>query len=313
MAFCACNLRYIQNFLGGPFQMSEGDLLEVKDPETAPRYFVQVSGSKTVDTAIQEIETETRGGAEVSKRVSATYYALLIGDHWLLVKSESQMATTVKGSLETIPSDLHGKVFSTPEEIQLVPEFYPFYLDTTGFRYTGYWAIIVGIVYLLVLLYYVRRPLRWLQDPNTHPVLKRIQGWGEPMSVSADIERQLEFHRKFKHESFTFTDKYILEKRFFAFNVFRFEDLLWAYKQRTNRRVYFVIPAGTYYRAILVFYGGSARIPAHEKDVDATLLYAANKAPWAVTGYSDELSNLFNSQTAEFCAAIEARRQQVSK
>jgi hypothetical protein len=58
VAFCAYNSRYIQNFLKGPFQMSETDLLLVRDVETTARHFARVSGSRTVDTGIQEFTVE---------------------------------------------------------------------------------------------------------------------------------------------------------------------------------------------------------------------------------------------------------------
>jgi hypothetical protein len=313
LAFCGYNSRYIRNFLSGPFHMQEADLLEVKDPDTAPRYFVRVSGSRTIETGIQEITTEKRNGTEVSRRVSGIYYALLTGEHWLIVKSESGMPTNVEGSLETMPSNLYAEVFSTPEDKRVAAYFYPFYLDATGFRYVGYWGIVVGAFYLLILFYYVRRPLRWLQDPMTHPVMQRVKQWGEPFSVSREVERELEHHKNFKYGRFTFTDKYLVEKAFFQFNIFRFEDLLWAYKHVTQRRVYYVIPAGSYYHAIFVFYGGSAQVPLSEKDLETTLLFAANKAPWAVIGYTKELSDLFKKRTQEFCLAVEARRQALQR
>jgi hypothetical protein len=164
-------------------------------------------------------------------------------------------------------------------------------------------------VVLTYLFFHMTRPLlRRLKDPMVHPILQRMHEWCDHISISTEIERELQFRAEIKQGRFTFTNKYLVEKSFFRFDVFRFEDLLWAYKHVTVRRVYGVIPIGRKYRSFLKFYGGGAEIPAREKDVDAILLYSANKAPWAVIGYSKELSDLFRTNLRDFCLAVEARR-----
>lgn len=313
VVFCAYNLRYIENFLGGPYPMQGSALLGIKNADTTPKYYLRVTGTRTVDTGVQEISIEKENGAEVSRSVSADYYALLVGQHWLIVKGSSGMRRNVEGAISAVPPDLYQQILSTPKDREAAVYFYPFYLDATGFRDPGYWGIAIGLAYLLILVYYVRAPLRWLQDPATHPVMKRVEQWGDPYSISGEVERELEHRKQLKHGAFTFTDKYLIERSFFSFNVFRFEDLLWAYKRVTQRRYYYVIPAGKYYHVMMIFYGGSARIPLAEKNVEPVLLFAASKAPWAILAYSNELAELFKNNTRGFSLAVEGRRQSAQK
>jgi hypothetical protein len=88
--------------------------------------------------------------------------------------------------------------------------------------------------------------------------------------------------------------------------------LLWAYKKVTQRSVNF-IPTGKTFEGILICYGGGETFSGNERKVDEVLSFARDKAPWAVIGYSDEINNLFNKQTSDFCQVVESRRQELSK
>lgn len=70
------------------------------------------------------------------------------------------------------------------------------------------------------------------------------------------------------------------------------------------------IPTGKSYTAILACDGGTAEIKAREKTVDVILAFGAERAPWAIFGFSDELQRLFSKSTPEFCAAVERRKQE---
>ena len=88
--------------------------------------------------------------------------------------------------------------------------------------------------------------------------------------------------------------------------------MLWGYKRVTKKRVNF-IPAGKEYDTILIFYGGSAAIGGTEEQINGILNYSAQKAPWAVFGYTDDISKLFNKDTRNFCLYIEERKRKIVK
>jgi len=85
LVFGAFNVRYVRNFINGPFPIGTAELDRVVDPTKAPEYFVRVSGTQAFDTGIRQITTTERGGVEESRRVSAEYYALQVGDRFLIV------------------------------------------------------------------------------------------------------------------------------------------------------------------------------------------------------------------------------------
>jgi hypothetical protein len=304
------NVRYITNFASGPYALQPGQLGQISDAEKAPHYFVSVTGTNVVDTGVQEITTETRNGAKENSYVSAGYYAVLVGDRYLIVKQPTKPSGKVEGQLTTIPADLANQLFTGTEAADARKMCYPFYLEAEGFRTAGYWGIVIGGVFLLLFAIYGGRALRRLQDINQHPVVQRLQKWGDPLGISVEAERELNNVVRYRTMGIFLTDKFLIIKRWFSFNVFRFQDLLWAYKKVTQRRVNF-IPAGKTYAAILTFYGGNTTFTEKEERVNDVLAFAANQAPWAIFGYSKEVDQLFRKKQKEFCAAVEARRQEL--
>ena len=152
---------------------------------------------------------------------------------------------------------------------------------------------------------------RHYRDPGTHPLLARIGPWGDPLGVAVDVERDFGTPR-YKASGWRIGDKYLVQSTFFMFNVLRLRDLLWAYKKVTKHSVNF-IPTGKTYACVLACYGGTAEVTGREKDVDSLLSFAAERAPWAVFGFTDELSRVFRQKTADFCAAVEQRKHELAR
>ena len=150
-----------------------------------------------------------------------------------------------------------------------------------------------------------------LRNIETHPAVKRARLWGDPINVSVEAEREFNGQVRYKSASVVLTDNFAILKSFFSFNLYRFHDLLWAYRKVTQRRVNFV-PTGKTYSAILHFYGGNVAFIANEKRVVEVLQFAGSRAPWAIVGYSADLNKLFTKQVNAFCAAIEARRRDLA-
>jgi hypothetical protein len=310
--FLIANARYVVNFIRGPYALRATELAQISDPETTPHYFISVHADKVLDTGIQEITTTTENGVKQGSYVSAGYYAVLVGDRYLIVKSATKPPSQIEGQLSTFPTDLSSELFSGTDGREIRNACYPFYLESEGFRYPGYWGIGIGVVFLLLFFKYGRPAWLCLRDINSHPVVSRVNHWSDPMSISVEAERELNSAVRYRSQGVFVTDRYLIVKRFFAFNILRFEDLLWAYKKVTKRSVNF-IPTGKDYAAVLVFYGGSQNFPAGQKIVDEVLTFASTKAPWAILGYSKEIAELFRKQTSAFCQAVEARRQELLK
>jgi hypothetical protein len=312
IAFLLFNGRYARNFVEGPYKLAPNELAQITDAETTHRYFVSVVGEKVLDTGIQEVTTTTRNGVKEGSQVSAGYYALVVGDRFLIVKSAGKPPEQTAGELTPFPSDLSSQLFSGVDGRELQMHSYPFYLDTEGFRYPGYWAI--GIAWVLFGLFWKFGRPAWIrsQDINKHPLVKRVEQWGDPVGISVNVQREIDSSVRHKSNGILITDNYVVRRRFFSFNILRFDDLLWTYKKVTKRSVNF-IPTGKSFDAIMIFYGGSETFSGNEARVGEVLTLASNRAPWAVVGYSTEIKDLFSKRTDEFCQFVETRRQELSK
>src|SRR6202050_3724195 len=135
VAFLLLNGRYARNFVEGPYKLAPNELAQITDAETTHRYFVSVGGEKIMDTGIQEVTTTTRNGVKEGSQVSAGYYALVVGDRFLIVKSAGKPPEKTAGELTPFPSDLSSQLFSGVDGRELQMHSYPFYLETVGFRY----------------------------------------------------------------------------------------------------------------------------------------------------------------------------------
>ncbi|MGH9774334.1 MAG: DUF6709 family protein [Candidatus Acidiferrales bacterium] len=304
--------RYVLNFISGPYTISAQDLPKITDPDKETHYFIRLSGDKTVDTGLQEFEIEERNGVEQSRHMTAGYFALLEGDKFVLVKSDRTPSTTVTGAISTIPADVADKIFQGMDGEDLRMKAYPFFVDTTGFRTSGYWAIGIGVVILLIAFAAARPSWRRLQDISTHPVVKRVREWGDLVTMSQEIESELQQNVRYRFGLFSLTDKYVVQQSYFSFNVLRFWDLVWAYKIVTQHRTNF-IPTGKTYSAKMVFYGAGTAVQANEAKVNEMLGFIATRAPWAIIGFSKELQQQFSKDQKTFLATVEARRREVLK
>jgi hypothetical protein len=308
VAFAVSQHRYISNFLGGPFAVGQVELDAIGDVSTSPRYFVHVTGSKAIETGIEQITTRKRAGVETSRSVSATYYVLTIGERLLVVKSSAGTPLTAEGELTSMPAELQTHLFDTPNMQAIRPRFYPYYVDNADFRLPGYLAIGAALVLAVLLAKYAWPAWRYRHDISTHPVVQRVASWGDPVGLALEARREADAPR-YKGGGWLVTEKYLIRSTVFTFDVLRLSDLLWAYKKVTKHSVNF-IPTGKTYAGVLACYGGTAEITGKEKKVDAVLTFAAERAPWAILGFSEELSKLFRQKPQEFGAAVEQRKRE---
>jgi hypothetical protein len=109
--FVIANARYVINFVRGPYSLRGADLAQINDAESTPRYFVSVHPDKVLDTGIQEITTTTENGVKQGSYVSAGYYAVLVGNRYLIVKSATRPSSQIEGQLSAFSTDLSSELF----------------------------------------------------------------------------------------------------------------------------------------------------------------------------------------------------------
>lgn len=306
----ASNGAYVRGFLRGPRVVSDSDLARTNSPDGSASYYVRVTGTRSVNTGLQEVSVETQSGSEVSRKVSAAYYALEVGDRFLIVKSPGGPARTVEGELGPMPDDFASEFFRPRADSEGTVDrtrFYPYYLEVTSFREPGYWAIAIAVALAGLLLWKARPVWGYLQDLSSHPVVARVMKWGDANLIASRVEESWRSPQALKGGEWRMTDQYLVRSSTFAFDVLRLPDLLWAYKRVTKHSVNF-IPTGKTYAAMLHCLGGNALLTGSEKKVNDFLTFASQKVPGAVFGHSAELAKAWTKDNAGFQRAVMERK-----
>ncbi|MCB1552395.1 MAG: hypothetical protein KDJ14_01205 [Xanthomonadales bacterium] len=307
LALFALQPRYFKNFAFGPYDVSAETLNVIRDVDAFAQPFARIHGDEVIDTGLQEITIRKKRGVETGREVSANYYALAIGDRLLIVKSMT-MLRDYEGELAPIPSDLQNQLFGDPDMAEYRQAFYPFYLKTEGYRVPGYMALGVLAVFLVFFLRAVVPGIRHMRDPSTSPVAARVQTWGNLTMVNGQIQREFET-AQVKIGGWKFGQNFLVRSGWFKFDVFRYQDLLWAFKQ-VHKQSYFFIPISKSVAAVMHFNQGEARIQAREKKVDQAIETIVDRVPWAFFGHDDEMQKAFNKRRGEIVQGVALRKQQ---
>lgn len=302
--------RYLSNFLHGPFDLGAAELDSIHDITTTPRYFVRVSGSKIIDTGIRQYTVHTSGGVETSRSEYGAFYALVVGEKFLIAKTGAPSgANVVEGELAPWPAELRDQVLESKEMRAVLQRFYPFYVSDESFRATGYLLIALAVVFTFFFVRNAVPAWQHFRDPATHPLLERVRSWGNSLAVAAEVEPEFRSPRYKGGNGWRVGEKYLIQSKLFVFDVLRLQDLLWAYKKVTRHSINF-IPTGKTYEAILACHGGTAAMRGTEKRVHEILAFAQQRVPWVVLGYTPEVETLFKKKRSEFGNLVERRRSE---
>jgi hypothetical protein len=308
--------RLIHNAFRGPFILSAADLAGIHRAEDAKTYFVKVTGSNSFDTELVKWSVETKNGAEVKRSIAAEYYALIVGGKSLIVetpKLRQARDLTVVGTLSSFPPDLRTMLVQKLGRQVLRKDYYPFYLKAGSIRGQAYAVVAVLLLIEGALLIAARPSLGILSEPGSGRVMKKLGSWGDPYQVSAAIERETREPPTRRIGFWKVTRSYLVLSRPFAFDIFRFEDILWAYRQETKHTIHFIIPTGSTFRARLVCSNGTAVVRGfrgRRRGVDELLALVAERTPWALSGFSRETLFRFKKDPDRFREEIEKAKRE---
>jgi hypothetical protein len=310
VGYAAVERRYLYNFFAGPFPVSGPQLVTIQQPASQSRYFVRVKGDDSSDTGLQEVERETEGGTVKRETVKAKYSILLLNKHLLIVKSNpNESGTVYTGELGDLPSDVRSNIV-TPllkEHPTANQAFLPFMLNTTGFREEGYIALALGIPAFLLAAWVIAKVMRRTADVSSHPLVQRACTYGTLADVAQQFDMELQGNIV-KIGRATVTQSWVFLPSRFGLSICRIPDLIWAYTKVTKHYTNF-IPIGKSYEIIMYDrFGKPLQMQARQKKIDAMLALLSERAPWAVFGYSDDLSKTLRTNWGGFIAAVDQRK-----
>lgn len=315
----ASQSRWVRNVFKGPFEISAAELSAIKGVWNSPIYFVRVTGSNPADTGLVRWTVETEGDVEVERSVTSEYYSLVVGDKALIVETSKLRPLrdpVVVGTLAAFPLGLRSRLEEKFGRVPLRRDYYPFYLKAGSIR--GQAFLIIGAAVLIAggLLLAVRPSLKVLASPDGHPLTDRIRSWGDPYQVSEAVEREWRMPADLKLRFWRITKDYLVHSGPFVFDIFRFEDVLWAYQKVTHHSIPILhviplIPIGSTFRAHLVCSNGTAVIRGRGKAAEALMPLVAGRAPWAIYGYSPATRARFRKDPAAFRDQIEQNKKEL--
>lgn len=302
--------RYFYNFFAGPFEANAESLGEIKRPDDQLRYFVRVKGEQSSDTGVQEIEQQTQSGSVQSETVKAKYSVLFVGKRLLIVKrNPGDNGTIFQGALGDLPSDVRSHIVAPLLKgyPNLNGAFIPAMLDSTDFRTDGYIALGFGIPLTLFAIWIIRKVTRRTSGPASHPIIATVSRYGSVADMAQRFDAELRGNTV-KFGKASVTTSWVFLPSTFGLAMCHVPELVWAYKKVT-RHYHNFIPTGKTYAAIMYDrHGLPLQMQARQKKVDAVLSLLAERAPWAIFGYSDAVSRALQTNWAGLVAAVDARR-----
>lgn len=264
---------------------------------------VTVTGEPVGSTGVQEVSSYEG----FLSQVTADYSALRIGSRLLIVKSAKQPGTTVTGLLSVMPYELETKLFPEGTDPSVKSRVYPLLLDTDyrePAETMAFWTVLLEGIFGFMAW----RGWRRLSGRVEHPAVKRARGWGALETISAQVNHERQNAVRCRTRGWTLTDNYLVLNTMLRLNVFRMEDLVWAYPRQIKRRLWHVIPIGFEHEAVMHFRDGTSRVNGKKASVNQVLELARTRAPWAIIGYTEDLEQAWRMHKDDLIAKVIAKK-----
>ena len=137
-----------------------------------------------------------------------------------------------------------------------------------------------------------------------------IEDVGDPREVECDVRSA-----RLRRGGWSLGERYVFRRSRLAFlaarpiTVFRWEEALWLYPRVLETRINW-IPVGRSWCALLHFPNFVIKIPARgEHDAQSIITFASQRAPWAITGYSELREAQWLSRQHEIWNEVDARKR----
>lgn len=305
----AAGSNYWLSLLTGPKQLTHEALMAIQSIDFLPT-LVTVETTESLDTGYEQYVINDNG-----TRTSENYYiVMLINDEYLLlVEAPPEDAKTIySGALISIPSDVRRDVLNAlvGEYPDLEGAFLPVMLTTVDHTTAGWIGFIILIVIFVAGVVGMLRLIARQTDINQHPIYKSLSRYGDPQTVIKQIESEMALGSE-QQGKLQLTPKWAVASSATTFDAVYLRDVVWMYKMITQHRTN-GIPTGKSFK-VLVYdkHGHLMEVPTNKNAADDMLQAIYRRAPWIITGFSDELQNLWKSGQGrmEMIAEVENRQQ----
>lgn len=306
--------KYLYNCVAGPFPIAASDLPGMFLADAKQEYFTITEDLHPIDTGVYI--SHKSNGIEASKE---RFLAARLGNRFLLIKVDgSTPSAPYEAALAAIPSDIQELLETglRRENLTFETAFYPFMLDGTSYRSTGYIAVSIGLAVFAVCSWNLKKTFIRMGDWTRSPIYFAARRYGaDTEQISRLIDGEVAGRDVKKFGAFLLTPSWLIHKTFFSFTPFHLSDIMWVYAKRTQH-FYSFIPTGKSHAIVIadacgrVIESDLGRGDSNEMHVQKFVEIISSRIPWIISGYNDGLKNLYERSRQEFVSAVEERRRQ---
>jgi hypothetical protein len=310
--------RAIFNLLGGPFAIDRATLAEIRSPDEGPAFYLTVRGDRITETGIDHMERRLHRATQKveGERVLARYYALWLGSRVVVVKLPPEAdSLTVSGVLTEIPSTVQTKFIARveAERAGMKGLFHPFMIDATShFRRNGRLALGLLGASALLGLFLLARATRRTRDPLLHRSLRRLARLGPPAEVLRTLEDELAGDGALRRGRVTLTRHHLVAFDRLGLRGWRLDELVWVYPRET-RQVLQLVPLRRFHLCLGTRQHEHHSVVLGIDELQDLLEAVAERVPWVLVGYEDELAVLWEVAPARLLARVDTRRSEVAQ
>jgi hypothetical protein len=142
-----------------------------------------------------------------------------------------------------------------------------------------------------------------LKSIEKNRVVKKVKDWG----AAQQVEQELNGTGKVAVGEVIILPDYVIKNTFLSFNVFRLDDLVWAYPKRVKHSIN-LIPTITSFHCVFNFVDGSVDAPLPKQVVDTFFEGLPHRVPWAVFGYTEEIKKAFKNDKKGFIQKTQVQK-----
>jgi Family of unknown function (DUF6709) len=312
----ALQWKYCANFAMGTAPISNQELSRITSPEQRFRTFVRVQAEEVFYSGVHDVEREIDKYSRkvVSEKAKANYLVVIVNQRPMVVKASlSSGGKEFKGQIVMLPSDVRSAILEDARETDAssVPALMPIMLDAVEYRHEGYWGLAVGLPLLGLAVWNLNKWWLRTRNPRTHPLNALIRRCGDPLNVTNEINNEVRSGST-KFGSVLVSANWIIHRAFFTTTAMKFEHVVWSYPKITKHYTYFV-PTGKSFAAIVCGrFGNSFEASMKEKKCTEFLALIAERTPFAVAGFSNELKSLWQKNAKQFVALVDQRRKEAT-
>lgn len=310
----ASQYRYLYNCFLGPQKINTQQLLKLEDADRIDREFVTFTSTQVIDTGINQISINKKTRIET---VDAKYVIAMLdqGKAILIeVQPEDDLKNlTFTGKISEITTSNHVKAFDQIIEGRptLVGKLSPLMLEKEDYTNSADSLLSLLAIGLSLCTWNLYKAKARNNNPRKHPIYRSLTKYGDGDLISHHIDNEFNsyyYKPEIGGNAFFLIPSWLLIIQTYNLKIIQLDQVVWIFKKVTSNSINF-IPTGKTCELILYdCTGKEQRIALADGEVDRAIYQLYQYAPWAVVGFSPEISKMWNRQRKEFYQMVEQRK-----